>query len=166
MPLTRCTSRSPAREVLGRSVGIPRPLGGVSLPSVPIEICERKIGWRRIFPGAGGIVAAVGALDESDSADDAASEKFFGFGADDGTYALRTDLHDAAGFFSGSDHGDAVGGRMRHRFFAVDVFAGVDGVHHHLLVPMIGNGGDETVDFLVVEEIFVAASGGDFFADN
>src|SRR5712664_1192321 len=45
---------APAREVLGRTVGVPRPLGGIALPSVPIEIGEREIGWRRIFPSAGG----------------------------------------------------------------------------------------------------------------
>ena len=31
---------------------------------------------------------------------------------------------------------------------------------------MIGDGGDEAVDLLVVEEILIAAGGGDFFADN
>src|SRR2546430_8533939 len=46
----------------------------------------------------------------------------------------------------GGDHGHAVGGGVRHRLFAVDVFSRVDGVDHDLLVPMIGNGGDEAVD--------------------
>ena len=55
---------------------------------------------------------------------------------------------------------------MGHGLFAVDIFAGADGVDDHLLVPMIGDGGDQAVDFLVIEEIFVAARGGDFFADN
>src|SRR6266850_973941 len=157
---------APAREVLGRSVWIPRPLCGDALPSVPIEIGEREIGWRRIFPGAGGIVAAVRAFDERDSADDAVGEQFFGFSTDDGAHALRTDLYHAAGFFRGGDHGEAIGGGVRHGLFAVDIFAGVDGVNDDLLVPMIGDGGDEAVDFLVVEEIFVAAGGGDFLADN
>ena len=31
---------------------------------------------------------------------------------------------------------------------------------------MIGNGGDEAVDFFVIQEILVAACGGDFLADN
>src|SRR6266852_6174580 len=156
----------PAREVLGRHVRIPRPLGGFALPGVPIEIGEGEIGRRRIYPRAGGIVAAERAFNESESADDAVGEKFFGFGANDGADALRTNLHHAAGFFRGGDHGDAVGGGMRHGFFAIDIFAGADGVDDHLLVPMVRNGGDETVDFLVVEEIFVAARGGDFLADN
>src|SRR5882757_6359239 len=46
---------------------------------------------------------------------------------------------------------------MRHRFFAVNVFSSVDGVNHHLLVPVIWNGGDQAIDFFVVEQIFVAA---------
>src|SRR5882724_7989431 len=157
---------APAREVLGRSVRIPRPLGGVALPSVPIEIGEREIGWRRIFPGAGGIVAAVRAFDESDSADDAVGEQLFGFSADNGADALRTDLYHAAGFFCGGDHREAIGRGVGHGLFAVDVFAGVDGVNDDLLVPMIGDGGDEAVDLLVVEKILITARGGDFFADN
>src|SRR5207244_145297 len=58
------------------------------------------------------------------------------------------------------------GGGVRHRLFAVDVFSRVDGVDHDLFVPMIGNGGDEAVDFFVFEELFVTAGGGDFLADN
>src|SRR5260370_20105694 len=59
-----------------------------------------------------------------------------------------------------------MGGGMGHGLFAVDVFSGVDGVDDDLLVPMVGNGGDEAVDFFVVEEIFVAARGGNVLADN
>src|SRR5712664_2608066 len=153
---------APARE----NIGIEGNLGNVALPSVPIEIGGREIGRRGIFPRAGGIVAAERAFNESEGADDAVGEKLFGFGTNDGADALRTDLHDAAGLLRGSDHGDAVGGGMGHGLFAVDIFAGADGVDDHLLVPMIGDGGDQAVDFLVIEEIFVAARGGDFFADN
>jgi len=35
-----------------------------------------------------------------------------------------------------------------------------------LLVPVVGDGGDEAVDFLVIEEIFVAAGGEESLADN
>src|SRR5260370_32044194 len=86
----------PAREVLGRSVRIPGPLGGVALPGVPIEIGEGEIGRGRIFPRAGGIVTAERTFNERESADDAVGEKLFGFGADDGPDAPRADLHDAA----------------------------------------------------------------------
>ena len=55
---------------------------------------------------------------------------------------------------------------MGHGLFAVDVFAGADGVDDDLLVPMVGNGGNEAVDFLVVEKFFVAARGGNFLADD
>jgi len=55
---------------------------------------------------------------------------------------------------------------MGHGLFAVDVFTGADGVNDDLPVPMVGDGGDEAVDFFVIEEIFVTASGGDFFAYN
>ena len=50
---------------------------------------------------------------------------------------------------------------MGHGLFAVDGLAGADGVYDDLLVPMIGDGGEDAVDFLVVEEIFVAAGDGE-----
>ena len=55
---------------------------------------------------------------------------------------------------------------MGHGLFAVDIFSGADGVDDDLLVPMIGDSGDEAIDFLVVEEIFVAASGENSFAHD
>ena len=75
-------------------------------------------------------------------------------------------MHDAAGFLRSGHHSHAVGGGMRHRLFAVDVFSGVHGVNDDLLVPVIGDGGDDTVDFLVVEKLLVAARGGNALADN
>src|SRR5882724_2959672 len=153
---------APARE----NFSIKETLGDGALPGVPIESLRRAIRRRRIFPGAAGIVAAERAFDKIEIADDAGGEELFGFGAEDGADALRTDLYDAAGFFCGGDHGEAVSRGVGHRLFAIDVFAGVDGVHDDLLVPMIGNGGDDAVDFLVVEEFFVPARGWNFLADN
>src|SRR6266850_681026 len=141
-------------------------LGNGALPGVPIESLRRAIGRRRIFPGAAGVVAAERALDKIEIADDAGGEKFLGFGAEDGADTLRTDLYDTAGFFRGGDHGNAVGRRMGHRLFAIDVFAGVDGIHDDLFVPMIGNGGDDAVDLLVVEEFLIFARGVDLGAGN
>src|SRR5439155_22499475 len=83
---------APAREILGRHVRIPGPLGGVALPGVPIEVAEGEIGRRRINPCAGGIVAAERTFNESERADDAVGEKLFGFGANHGADALRTNL--------------------------------------------------------------------------
>src|SRR5947208_11477273 len=157
---------APAREILGRHVWIPGALGGVALQAVPLEIAEGKIGRRRIYPRAGGIVAAERTFNESERADDAVGEKLFGFRTDHGADALRTNLHDAAGFLCGGDHGDPVGGGMGHGFFAVNIFSGADGVDHDLLVPMVRDSGDEAINFLVVEEILVAARSRNLLADN
>src|SRR6266568_203793 len=134
-------------------------LGGSFHPSMKFMPLTR---WTRRSPAR----PVPYSFDERESADDAVGEKLFGFGANDGADALRTDLHDATGFFCGGDHRHAIGGGMGHGLFAVDVFAGADGVDDDLFVPMVGDGGDEAVDFLVVEKIFVAARGGNFFADN
>src|SRR6266700_5352640 len=157
---------APAREIFRRRDRVPGSLGGAALPSVPVEIFRREIGRRRIFPSAVGIVAAKGAFHQSESAEDAGGEKLFGFRANDGADALRTDLHDAAGFLRGGNHGYAVGSGVRHGLLAVDVFAGAHGVNDNLAVPMIGDGGDEAVNFFVSEKLFVNARGGDFIAGD
>src|SRR6266446_2620179 len=113
---------------------------GSALPGFPIESLQREIEGRRIFPSAGGIVAAEGAFDHHEIADSALRDEFFGLCAEDGTDALRTDLYDAAGGFAGFDHFEAVRRRVGHGLFAVDVFAGMDGIDDDLLVPMVGNG--------------------------
>jgi hypothetical protein len=48
---------------------------------------------------------------------------------------------------------------MGHGLLAVDWFSGAYGIDDHLFVPMVGDGGEDAVDFFVVEEIFVAACG-------
>src|SRR6267142_892298 len=153
---------APARE----NFCVEGALGNGALPGVPIESLRGAIRRRRILPGAAGVVAAERAFDKIEIADDAGGEELFGFGAEDGADALRTDLYDAAGFFCGGDHGEAVSRGVGHRLFAIDVFAGVDGVHDDLLVPMIGNGGDDAVDLLVVEEFLIFARGVDLGAGN
>ena len=60
-------------------------------------------------------------------------------------------MHNTAGFLRGGDHLDTVGGGVRHRLLAVDVLAGAHRVDDDLLVPVVGNGGDDAVDVLVVE---------------
>src|SRR5712692_4889407 len=148
---------APAREIFRRHVRIPGFVRRTALPGFPIESLQGEIEGRWIFPSAGGIVAAERALDHHEVADGALCDEFLGFGAEDGADALRTDLDDPAGGFAGLDHFEAVGGRVGHGLFAVDVFSSVDGVDDDLLVPVVGNGGDQAIDFFVVEEIFVAA---------
>src|SRR6266849_10244688 len=114
---------------------------GWALPRFPIESLLGQIEGRRIFPRAGGIVAAEGALDHHEIADSALRDEFFGLCAEDGTDALRTDLDDAAGGFAGFDHFEAVRRGVGHGPFAVDVVAGSYGFDDDLLVPMVANGG-------------------------
>jgi hypothetical protein len=172
MPLTRVNEKiagnagavflpaAPAREVFWGHVRVPGFFRGSALPGVPIEVCGGEIRRRRILPRTVGIIAAVGAFYESELADGALGEELLGFGADDGADALRANLHDLAGIFEGFHHFDAILRGVGHRLFAVDGLAGTDRVDDDLLVPMIGDGGEDAVDFLVVEEIFVAARDG------
>src|SRR5258708_5608358 len=134
-----------------------------ALPGVPVDGLLAGVGWRRIFLGAARIIAAVSAFNQVQFANDSLREQFFCFGAEDGANALRADLHDAPSLFVSFDHGDTVGGRVRHRFFAVDVLAGIDRVDDYLLVPVIRYGGDNAIDFLVVEKLLILSSRFYFF---
>jgi len=86
--------------------------------------------------------------------------------------AQRTELVRCApictcgGFFVRGHHGEAVGGIVRHGFFAVDIFAGGERVHNHLLMPVVGHGDEDGVDVFRVEQFLVAARSADVFAGN
>src|SRR6266568_2805268 len=153
---------APARE----NLGIKFALRHVALPGVPIDCGRRRIRRRRIFPGAGGVVAAERALHQSECADNAAREKLFCFCANHRAHALRSDLHDASRFLRGGHHRNAVGGGMRHRLFAINVFARADGIDDNFFVPVIRHGGDDAIDFFVVEEFLIAARRRDFRAGD
>jgi hypothetical protein len=128
-----------------------------ALPCFPIESFGREIEWRRIFPRASGIISAERTFDHHEVADGALRDQLFRFRAQDRADALRADLDDAAGGFARFDHLQTVGRGVRHGLFAVDIFSGVHRVDHDLFVPVVGNCGDQAIDFFVVEQIFVAA---------
>ena len=69
-------------------------------------------------------------------------------------------------FFGRRHHLDAFFGGVRHGFFDVDVLARVDRVHHHLLVPMVGNGGHDAIDVLVLQQFVIAPGGGQVWTDD
>ena len=59
----------------------------------------------------------------------------------DGADALGSDLEGFVRGFGRCDHFYAVGGGVGHGLFAVDGFAGADGVDNDLFVPVIRDGG-------------------------
>ena len=70
-------------------------------------------------------------------------------------------MHDAARLLLRFDHGHAFGGGVRHGLFAVDVFSGGSSVNDDALVPVVGNGGDDAVDVLAIEEFLIFAGDGE-----
>ena len=60
-------------------------------------------------------------------------------------------------FFSASHQRYAFFGRVAQRLLHVDVFAGGDGVHHHLVVPVFGRRDQHGLDVFVGQQIFVVA---------
>src|SRR2546425_50687 len=143
---------APAREDLG----IEGPFRDRSLPGVPVERLWREIGRRRILPGAGGVVPAKPSFDHHHLAEYALRDHVFRLRADLRADALRADLYNAATLFRGIDHRHAVGGAVRHRFLAVDVFPGADRIDDDLLVPVIRHRGHDAIDVLVGKQLLVA----------
>ncbi len=169
MPLIRWTIRSPPTPVpysfqqrqRAKRYWVEGDLGSIVEPGVPIEILRREIERRRIFPGAGGIVAAEGELDHFDVADGARLVQFAGLGAEHAELTRCEPICTMRLFFcAASTMSTALGRGVRHRLLAVNVLARVAGVDHDAPVPVIGNGGDDAVDILAVEQFLIAARGG------
>ncbi len=93
-------------------------------------------------------------------------EDLLGLGEEGGAGALRADLDDAVRLFGGGDHGGTVCHSVGHGLFAVDVFAGGEGVNHDLLVPVVGDGDNDSLDVFVGEQLLILAGDGDVGAGN
>src|SRR5215469_13672614 len=90
-------------------------------PGVPVEVFGREAGRRRILPRAGGIVATEGELDGEQLAYGSGVIDLLGLGEQGGAGALRADLDDASGLFSGGyDDGLDVGVGEELLIFARD----------------------------------------------
>ena len=67
------------------------------------------------------------------------------------------------------DHLRPIGIEMNHGLLAIDVLAGLHGVHRGLLVPVVGRGNDYRVNIFAGEDLVIVAGGEkivtpDFFA--
>jgi len=55
---------------------------------------------------------------------------------------------------------------VRHRLFAIDIFARSAGIHENFAMLMVGYCDDDGVNVLAIENLFVVARGGDLFVDG
>lgn len=140
--------------------------GGRTLPCIPVEGLRGEIGRGRVFPGTGWVIATECGFYQVEFADGAVIEEFFGFGAKHGTGALCADLDDAVGFLCRGDHGESIGGVVRHGLFAIDIFSCGQGIDDDLFVPVIRDCHDDCVDVFGVEKLLIATSGADWLADD
>ena len=70
---------------------------------------------------------------------------------------LGADLEHAAGFFHGLRQNLAFVDRQRQRLFAVDVFAGPQGVEGDLHVPVVGRADGDDLHILAIEQFAIVA---------
>ena len=98
-------------------------------------------------------------LHHLDVADSAAFVEFVCLRTQNRTDPLRADLHDSIVFVRRLDHCETVGHIVRHRFLAINVLAGIAGVHHNPPVPVVRNRGHNAVDVLAVEQFLVMPRG-------
>ncbi len=57
-------------------------------------------------------------------------------------------------------HVEALFGGMRHGLLAVDILAGIAGIHDHAFVPVVGHGRHDAIDILAVEQLLIMTRGG------
>src|SRR2546425_1080036 len=72
-----------------------------------------------------------------------------------GASTLHSDLDDPVSLADLAHHIRALFDRPGHRFFAVSVFAGLDGVHQMIVVPVLGGGDEHGVNIFPFEQLSV-----------
>ena len=169
IPESKWTNRSPAKPfaVVGEAApaeeacGVKGPLRRAHEKCVPVDGLLAGVGRNRINPGAARRVAIGRAFDEEHVAERARCVDFARLLVDDRADALAADLHNAISLLHRIDHGEAIFHGVRHRLFAVDVFAGGAGIHHDAAMLMVHHGYDHRVYIFAVEDFLIVASGRD-----
>ncbi len=81
----------------------------------------------------------------------------FRLGVENGTDALAADADHALVLVRGLHHGETIFYRMRHGLFAVDVFAGGDGVFEDVPMLVIHGRDQDGVDIFAIEDRAIVA---------
>src|SRR5208283_4153970 len=103
--------------------------------------------------GPGDVVLIPVGANESDLAEFALGNEFLGQDVVLPTALLRTGLHDPIRGTNGSNEPVALLDGVGDGFFAVDVFACVDGGDDHRHMPVVGSADDHGVDVFAIEDL-------------
>ncbi len=146
---------APLEEMLG----IEGNFGRRAQKSWPVTCLGRSIQRHRVVPGPNRRVAIPPRSHHIQLADGAGGKQFLRFGIDHRADPLASDLDDPVGRARSLDHLWAVGIQMDHGLLAINILAGLHGVHGHLLVPVVGRANDHGVDVFSLQNLGVIAGG-------
>ena len=138
---------------LEKVLGVEGNLGRCAQKARPVTGFGRGIQRHGVVPGADGRVAIPARGHHIQLADGAGGEQLLCLGIDHRAYALASDLDDPVVGARGLDHLRPVGIQMDHRLLAIDILAGLHGVHGDLLVPMVGRADDDGIDVFALQNL-------------
>ena len=145
--------KSPPDEFL-IGVGL---VGSVTEKLFPVQLALVNGRERHSF-GSGGVVLIPVGVDEGHLAKLPGVHDLFAELVVLPTALLHAGLHHAAGPADRADYFEALGDRVHDRLLTINVFAGLDGVEEHLLVPMVRRADDDRVHVFAVQDLAVLAS--------
>lgn len=121
---------------------------------VPVELAL-ELGCGR----AAEVVVDPPGADHADVAECPGGDDFATFEVEVVGAALHADLDDLFGVFFRLHEFDTLLRRLAEGLFDVDILAGGERVEDHSVMPMLGRGDEDGLDFLVVEELLVVPIG-------
>src|SRR5207247_3874706 len=120
-----------------------------------------RVGWNGIDPCAAWRVTVPIGYDGINITELAGVVEFLALRVHNGRHSLAADLHDAVRLLRCCDHGKAIFDRMRHRLFAIDIFASGAGVFKHMTMRMVRNGYDDRVNIFASKNLAIVSRGRD-----
>jgi hypothetical protein len=156
----------PIQAPLEEAAGIERTRRGRTDESLPVDRLGRGIRRHGVVPRAGRRVAVHPPVDERHLPQFPRVDDVDRLRVRVDAGPLAADLHDAVLLARRLDDGLALLPPVCHRLLDEHVLAGVHRIERHLLVPVIGDGDDDRLDVLVVEQPPVVAPGAEVGAED
>src|SRR5437667_4865450 len=103
---------------------------------IPVNSLLARVRRNGIDPGSARRIAVPMGLDMTHLAELARIINFLSLGINNGADPLASHLHDAVALLRSIDHRESIFYGMRHRLFAIDIFAGSASVYENFAMLM------------------------------
>ena len=141
-----------------KRIRIERPSSAPSPAMYPSPASAAKIRRRRILPRARRIIASHTSPQSNSDPRSRPSRSTPSPSRTAPNSSAAPDLHNPIRLLRRRHHRQPIRRRMRHRLLAIHILARAHRVHHHLLMPVVGNRHDDRVDILRVQQFLIRRS--------